>query len=126
MDVPRSTEPGLIRYWITFDYAMRAPEPGLNLDGPDAFLPRSCGVTAFDFDDAIRIVAASFFTDRPVPTIAGVIEDVDVSTLDLPYKYSPPIWRGIWYPALSEELPSGPTVDDDTLRAIRSRDISPR
>ena len=104
-------ERGLIRFWFEFDYG---PGPGgLTTWNPG---PPWVGVTAFDYDDAVRIVRAEYFADRSMPAVRSFIEDVDVSAIDVikgtGYRFSPPVWRGIWYPAMWR---SGPSVDDSSL-----------
>jgi hypothetical protein len=104
-------ERGLVRFWFEFDYG---PAPtGISTWNPG---PPVCGVTAFDYEDAIRIVKVELFLDRSMPTVKSVIENVDVSTLkelEQPYLYhAPPIWRGVWFPAMRH---SGPSVDDSLL-----------
>ena len=91
-----SVEPGLIRYWFEFDYE----------EGSSGWRsgPVYCGVTAFDLDDAKRLMTEAFFEEIEFPVVAKVIEDVDVSTIRFPTEvyrsinYAPPIWRGVWYP----------------------------
>ena len=80
----------LRRFWIRFSPAsgFAAPRPG-------------CGVTAYDYDDAMIILADSIFNGKTVPEIAEVIEDVDVSKLDQKHvipNMEAPTWRGVWYP----------------------------
>ncbi len=57
-----------------------------------------CAITAFDGDDALRLLAEVF--DAP-PRPVRVIHDVDVSALDsghvLP-NMNPPNERGVWFP----------------------------
>lgn len=106
MDRGDRDESGLIRYWIEFDYG---PAPrGVSTWNPG---PARVGVTAFNDDDALRIIQAEFFAERSMPPVKSSVANVDLSTIDLqdyPYN-SPPIWRGIWYPATWR---SGPSVDD--------------
>jgi hypothetical protein len=96
--VEQSAEPGLTRYWFEFEY--EEGSPGWHRG------PVSCGVTAFDVDDAKRLITDAFFTDLAFPKVSKLVEDVDVSTIEFPsqaYKslnYAPPIWRGVWYPLL--------------------------
>jgi hypothetical protein len=81
----------LHRYWLEFA-ASEAPV-GMAL---------GCGVTAFDLDDAMRLLRQAIDTQPPVP--ARVIEDVDVSTLDhghvLP-NMRPSSERGVWFPTIA-------------------------
>lgn len=103
-------ERGLIRFWLTFDYG--PPPGGITTWNPG---PSWVGVTAFDYEDALRIVRHEYFPDEPLPPLKSIVEDVDISTIDVlrsyPY-YSVPIWRGIWYPA---HWSSGLTVDDSAI-----------
>jgi hypothetical protein len=86
-------DPSLHRYWIEFD------------DGPD-WHANFYGVTAIDLDDAIRLIDRfnqdwSSVPISPVPPPRRVVEDVDVSTLDIGHvlpNMNPPIWRGVWFP----------------------------
>jgi hypothetical protein len=79
------------RYWIEF-----APEDAVPLG-----LGWGCGVTAVDWDDAVRLVTELLGTTPP--DAIRVTKDVDVSTLDaghvLPNMH-PPNERGVWFPML--------------------------
>lgn len=80
----------LRRYWFVFE-TFASPTP-LNL---------GCGVTAYDFQDAVTLLAERVFPDRKLPTIVEHFEDVDVSTLD--HKHVLPNMgivtdRGVWFP----------------------------
>jgi hypothetical protein len=82
----------LRRYWFEFELRIDDPHPLGVLSG--------CGVTAFDFEDALSLLRDRVFHES-VPHIVNVIEDVDVSTLDpghvLPNMGVPSL-RGVWYP----------------------------
>lgn len=82
----------LRRYWFRFAVNSAALPPGLRL---------GCGVTAYDYDDAMSILKAKVFAGGAVPAIDDVKEDVDVSQLDpghvLP-NMLPPSDRGVWFP----------------------------
>ena len=81
----------LTRYWVTFD-----GNPGYGLG-------MGVGVTAWNVEDALQLVTDALSTYGPLPPIAKVIEDVDVSTLDARHvipNMDPPIWRGVWFPRL--------------------------
>ena len=94
----------LARYWIEFDWPKRE---GVVIG---VLEPVGFGVTAFDLDDALRLIRTEFF-DRMAttgiakdePPLRRVIENVDISTVDadniLPNMH-PPNWRGVWYPRL--------------------------
>jgi len=82
----------LKRYWFEFDFNGHDIIPGVII---------GCGVTGFDYDDAIGIIQKNVFKDKPIPKIKKVIEDVDVSTLDQGHvvpNMLTPNWRGIWFP----------------------------
>lgn len=80
----------LKRYWFQFE------SPG----SPGA-LNLGCGVTAYDYDDAISVLRTSIFRNREMPTITDYKENVDISTLD-PKHILPNIGsvlvRGVWWP----------------------------
>lgn len=81
----------LRRYWFEFD----------GPDAPSSLNMRRCGVSAYDYKDALALVRERIFANAVLPTITRVIEDVDVSTLD-PNHVLPNIgivvWRGVWFP----------------------------
>jgi hypothetical protein len=83
----------MTRFWITF-----------KIDTPEGVVPpfpRNYGVTAFDLEDALRLLKEAVFRDRGMYEIESVVPDVDVSALDpdhvLP-NIGVPAGRGIWYP----------------------------
>ncbi|MEA2354455.1 MAG: hypothetical protein QOD61_584 [Solirubrobacteraceae bacterium] len=79
------------RFWFTF-------EPSQDLPPAVAY---GCGVTTFNYDDAVALLQARVFTDHPMPPPRSVTEDVDVSELD-PGHIRPnmgdPAVRGVWFP----------------------------
>jgi hypothetical protein len=81
----------LRRYWIQFG------NPRSVRDG----LGYGCGVTAYNFDDAVALVEERVFKG-PLPyPIVSTLEDVDVSTLDTGHvlpNMLPPNSRGVWFP----------------------------
>lgn len=80
----------LRRFWFEF-----APGPYL-----PSGLRRGCGVTAYDLDDARRILRECVFGGDDLPA-ATVLEDVDVSSLDPGHvrpNMLPPSNRGVWFP----------------------------
>jgi len=81
----------LRRYWFEFEPSP-IPTP-INL---------GCGVTAYNYDDAIALMNEVVFKQDPVPKILRALEDVDVSTLDqnhvIPNMRSVLV-RGVWFPA---------------------------
>lgn len=82
----------LKRFWFTFE-RFGTPTP-LNL---------GCGVTAYDYDDAIIILRERVFAGKEWPRIVGFCEDVNVSDLDQKHVL-PNIRlvtnRGVWFPQL--------------------------
>lgn len=80
----------MIRFWFEFE---------------DTSIPTGtlmgCGVTAYDFHDAISIVQNKIFGNNLLPRIKSVVENIDVSTLDSGHvqpNILPTIVRGIWFP----------------------------
>lgn len=81
----------LRRFWFEFDRSA----------SNTAFVTPWCGVTARDLDDARFLLEQKVFKGG-LPPVAKLIEDVDVSTLDVEHvqrNMGLPNWRGIWYPA---------------------------
>jgi hypothetical protein len=84
------TDVFLRRFWIELE----APIGGLQV----------FGVTAIDLDDARGLILRYLGGLDALPTLARVIEDIDVSTLDAKHVLPnslPTIWRGVWYPMSS-------------------------
>jgi hypothetical protein len=81
----------LTRFWFEFE-----------ANNEDWRSRTGCGVTAYNYQDAIRLLTKYLFEDAPLPTIIKVIEDIDVSTLDANHILvnlgAPPNLRGIWWP----------------------------
>ena len=90
VDIRQCVSVTLHRYWIEFDAS----------DAPFG-MTSGCGVTAFDREDAMRLLSQAI--GGSPPAAVRVIEDVDVSTLDeghvLPNMH-PPSGRGVWFPML--------------------------
>ena len=87
---------GLIRFWFEFDF----PKPRLS---HDYYIPADgcCGITAFDYDDALKIMRRFMLRDEETPIFRRVIENVDVSTIENENAHrnlGVPVWRGVWYP----------------------------
>ncbi len=82
----------MTRYWLKFKGSLPDLPPGLVL---------GCGVTAFDYADAISIVQQKVFKGKELPEIKTKIENIDISTLDkghvLPNMKDPTL-RGVWFP----------------------------
>ena len=80
----------LRKYWFEFE---KLPKPtAINL---------GCGVTAYDGEDAIRLLQEFVFGPNGPPPIVKRVEDVELSTLD-PNHVLPNLGdvnrRGIWFP----------------------------
>ncbi len=85
--MPRKTEI-LHRYWFCFEKSEPSNE--------DPFPPQTCGVTAYDYDDAMALMQRFVFPDRPLPCIAAFKEDLDMSILLAQDKHMRccAVWRG--------------------------------
>ena len=85
----------LRRFW--FEFEIPDDEAGQQYEE----FRLGCGVTAYSYGDALRILSEGPFRTRPLPNVRKVLEDVDVSTLDpghvLP-NMGVPTWRGVWFP----------------------------
>ena len=84
----------LTRYWFTF--------PKL----PDkAALNLGCGVTAYNYEDAIDLLRERVFGGME-PTVLAFAENVDVTNLDKSHvipNMGQVIARGVWFPLGHEE-----------------------
>jgi len=83
----------LHRYWIRLDLTLRDPQP------IGVFL--GVGVTAFDEEEALRMVREQVFARHPFPAVKEIITDVDISTLDDGHvrpNMGNPVVRGVWFP----------------------------
>lgn len=84
----------LHRYWIEFDIDALSNLPiGVGL---------GCGVTAYDRDDALRLVEERVFRGQALPNVKSINENVDISQLDAGHvrpNMLNPLPRGIWFPA---------------------------
>ena len=82
----------LTRFWIEFDEGNNTISHGLGY---------CCGVTAFDFADALKIIQTKIFKGKNLPDIRTKKGNIDILTLDqnhvIPNMYSPDK-RGIWFP----------------------------
>lgn len=88
----------LHRYWIEF-----AISPGeLGMFPSYAGLSWGCGVTAYNYDDAMKLLRERIFKSDPVPEVVRVLEDVDIEHVDEGHvrpNMGAPSNRGIWFPA---------------------------
>ena len=81
------------RYWFEFDIdsAFNFP-PGIGI---------GCGVTAYSYEDAIKILDEKVFRLVKRPPFKKVVNHVDISKLDQGHVISnmkPPNYRGVWFP----------------------------
>lgn len=80
------------RYWFEFNSHLHELSPGLT---------RGCGVTAFDYVDAISIVQQKVFKGKELPEIKTKIENIDIRTLDNGHirpNMGDLTLRGVWFP----------------------------
>ena len=83
----------LRRYWFEFDL-LKSQAPAVSC-GP------GCGVTAYDYEDALTLMKENVFGDTDLPPIRNVVEDIDISALDekqVRSKIGMPVFRGVWFP----------------------------
>ena len=88
----------LKRYWFEFEI-----DCAFNYT---AGIGRGCGVTAIDYEDAIKMMEEKMFTEIRSPRILKTIENIDIRQLD--QKHVIPnmgvvVQRGIWFPLGYEE-----------------------
>ena len=80
------------RFWFEFDTSTLKFVPyGTNI---------GCGVTAYDYEDALSILEERVFQAQ-LPGMTAVIPDVDVRNLDQNHvipNMSSPNSRGVWFP----------------------------
>ena len=83
----------LHKYWFKFQMSIKDPHPIGTLLG--------CGVTASDYEDALKLLRERVFSGTRLPTVDRVIEDVNLSYLDPNHvllNMGNPESRGIWFP----------------------------
>lgn len=83
----------LKKFWFKFDISAFDNYPlGVSL---------GCGVTAFDYEDALMLLRGKVFKRGSLPPIQNVQEDIDISTLDANHilpNMNVPNRRGVWFP----------------------------
>jgi hypothetical protein len=85
----------LKRYWFTFGEKKRADDLSV--------LSAGCGVTAYDLNDAKKILEDLVFPLYGDRDIASIQENVDVATLDrnhVQLNMGAPSNRGVWFPLI--------------------------
>ena len=96
----------LRRFWFEFDPTelVTGQDGKWPVPGRFSYLPHGCGITAYDYQDAIGLHRKWVIRGEDLPRFSRVIEDVDVSMLDagivLPMAGCP-VWRGVWFPSLN-------------------------
>lgn len=89
----------LRRYWFEFAISERESQLYRSYAG----LRWGCGITAHNEADALLLLQQHLLRQDPLPQIASMIADVDVSQLDgghvLP-NIGVPSLRGIWFPRI--------------------------
>lgn len=85
------------RYWFEFDLPK---EESLSRH---YYLPvHGCGITAYDLNDALKIMRLFILQSDDFPKFSRIVENIDLSTLEekhvLP-NAGVPVWRGVWYPS---------------------------
>jgi len=81
------------KFWFEFSEDSDAPLPlGVKL---------GCGISAYNYDDALGIVKRLVFEGKSLPPLARKVKDVDISILDknhvLP-NMGDVLQRGVWFP----------------------------
>jgi hypothetical protein len=87
----------LHRFWFTF-----SPPPEFSS------LCLGCGITAYNYADAIEILEKLVFAGRLMPKIESGIEDVDIQLLDRDHvlpNMGLVTARGVWFPLGYSLLP---------------------
>jgi len=83
----------MIRYWFKFDLASYEDAPFGVIIG--------CGVTGYNYNDAVKILKEKVFKNGELPNIKNVIENVNIQDLDQNHvipNMEPPNRRGVWFP----------------------------
>jgi len=82
----------LKRFWFTF--ALKAPLTGLSM---------GCGITAFDLEDARRMLREQVFPAFGEEAVDEIVENIDIRTLEENHvrpNMGNPAVRGVWFPLL--------------------------
>ncbi len=85
------------RFWIKFDVRFGGQTYGVLL---------GCGVTANNFDEAMKMCETVVFRGSPVPRVLSVIEDVDLASLDQKHvipNIADPGRPGVWFPGYNAD-----------------------
>jgi hypothetical protein len=82
----------MTRYWFEFKSNSRELPFGIM---------HGCGVTAYDYNDALSILEQKVFKGQQIPEFKVKKENIDVRTLDQGHvipNMKDPTLRGIWFP----------------------------
>jgi hypothetical protein len=83
----------MTRFWFEFEYSRIEDLPhGTSL---------GCGVSAFNYPDALSILKKKVFKGRSIPPFRKEIENIDIRTLDQGHvtpNMGDPTLRGVWWP----------------------------
>jgi hypothetical protein len=83
------------RYWFEFESSqINDLPPGLTW---------GCGITAYDYSDAISILRLKVFKGQEIPELKITKENIDIRTLDqrhIVINMRDPSLRGVWFPAV--------------------------
>jgi len=81
------------KFWFEFSEICDKPLPlGLKL---------GCGISGYDYDDALDIAKRVIFEGKSLPPLSKEIKDVDISKLDENHirpNMGNALQRGVWYP----------------------------
>ena len=84
----------MIRYWFEFDFNDYQ-------DNIPFGVGYGCGITAYNYNQAISFLRNKIFENKNLPKISKLIENIDISKLDegkvIPNMLCP-ISIGIWFP----------------------------
>ena len=68
------------------------------------YFSQGCGVTAYNYEDAIHLLKEYAFKDQTLPEIKSAMEDFDVSTIEDKHIWpniGVTVQRGVWHPNLT-------------------------
>lgn len=85
----------MIRYWFEFDITLA------DIHNIPSGILIGCGITAYNFDDATKLLKEVVFKEHVMPGIKRMIADVDIRTLDQGHvipNMTSPVARGVWFP----------------------------
>lgn len=67
-------------------------------------LALGCGVTAFNLEEALKLITDLVLNGQTAPAATRVTVDIDISTLDASHvrpNMDSPFIRGVWFPKVS-------------------------